>query len=78
MIFEFCPNLLGEEIYATEAKINRHLAYQVMSGILKGLDHIHSLRIMHRDIKPDNLLIDSAGVIKISDFGLAVADGGEL
>ncbi len=32
---------------------------------------IHSRRILHRDMKPQNLLIDGNGVLKVADFGLA-------
>ena len=34
------------------------------------IEYIHSLGFIHRDIKPDNLLLDSRGHIKLSDFGL--------
>lgn len=38
---------------------------------LKGLEYLHMNWIMHRDLKPNNLLVNSEGVLKVGDFGLA-------
>ncbi|ELU06525.1 hypothetical protein CAPTEDRAFT_148267 [Capitella teleta] len=43
--------------------------------ILQGICFCHGTRVLHRDLKPQNLLIDSNGVIKLADFGLARAFG---
>jgi len=42
---------------------------------LQGLEYLHNNWILHRDMKPNNLLLDAAGVLKITDFGLAKTFG---
>lgn len=41
-----------------------------MAEIILALEYLHSKGLVHRDIKPDNILINSNGHIKIADFGL--------
>jgi ABC-type phosphate transport system substrate-binding protein len=45
-------------------------------AIAEGLFYAHSHGVLHRDVKPDNVLFDAAGVLKISDFGIAKAFAG--
>ena len=42
-----------------------------LAEVVLGIQHLHSRGIVHRDIKPDNLLIDQKGHLKLTDFGLS-------
>jgi len=52
-----------------DAKLVKSYAYQLIDGLL----FCHKRRILHRDLKPQNLLIDRKGALKLADFGLARA-----
>ena len=49
------------------------LVKSYMYQMMRGIAYCHSHRIMHRDLKPQNLLIDVSGYLKLADFGLARA-----
>lgn len=49
-------------------------AKRLMIDTLRGLGHAHLKAVVHRDVKPANILIGNAGEAKLSDFGLAVPD----
>ena len=51
------------------------LVQSYLKQMLEGIAYCHSNRILHRDLKPQNLLINTNGVLKLADFGLARAFG---
>jgi serine/threonine-protein kinase len=51
---------------------------EILEHLLEGLEYSHSRGVIHRDIKPGNLLVSEMGVAKISDFGIARLDASHL
>jgi tetratricopeptide (TPR) repeat protein len=45
----------------------------VLEGAARALDHAHANGVVHRDVKPGNLLLDAAGNVRVADFGIASA-----
>ena len=43
----------------------------IMLQLLTGIQHLHSQRILHRDLKPQNILVSESFIVKIADFGLS-------
>jgi serine/threonine protein kinase len=43
----------------------------ILKGVINGLIYLHNRNIMHRDITPDNIMIDNNNVVKITDFGIS-------
>ncbi|GMF44760.1 unnamed protein product [Phytophthora fragariaefolia] len=63
---------------ATGGTLPEELARNYLSDILLGLQYLHQRRICHRDIKPDNVLLNDTGRCHLTDFGCAKAFGGNL
>ena len=64
-----CGDLLG--FIRKRAKISEPTAKIIFKQIIKGLQYIHKKKIVHRDIKLDNVLIDLTNTVKICDFGVS-------
>lgn len=52
-------------------KLSENMIKQITYQILKGLNSIHNKNLLHRDMKPENILINLKGEVKIADFGMA-------
>ncbi|KAL8910366.1 MAG: hypothetical protein Q9171_004320 [Xanthocarpia ochracea] len=55
--------------------LGENMVKKFMSQLVEGVRYCHSHRVLHRDLKPQNLLIDRDGNLKLADFGLARAFG---
>ena len=52
-------------------KLDENTAKVIFKQIIEGLGYIHKKRVLHRDIKLDNILLDGNGKVKIADFGVS-------
>lgn len=71
LVFEYLDQDLKKTLDATPSGLSEKVAKSFMWQLLKGIAFCHSRRILHRDLKLQNLLVNKDGVIKLADFGLA-------
>ena len=75
LVFEFLDHDLKKYLNLNGSPLSPQLVKSYLYQILLAIKYCHSKRILHRDLKPQNLLIDKNGIIKVGDFGLARAFG---
>ncbi|KAI8914195.1 kinase-like domain-containing protein [Gorgonomyces haynaldii] len=75
LVLEFLDADLEMIIKNKQVVFSREDIKSWMLMLLRGLHHIHSGYILHRDLKPNNLLLAQDGQLKIADFGLASCFG---
>ncbi len=56
-------------------RLSIHESLRIITAVLRGLEAIHGAGYIHRDIKPQNILIDADGTPKITDFGIMLSPG---
>eukprot|EP00967_Tisochrysis_lutea_P027395 scaffold31757_cov27-Tisochrysis_lutea.AAC.1 len=59
------------ELVSSAGRLEEVTARKHMREILSGVEHLHAMGVVHRDIKLENILVDHNGTCKISDFGLS-------
>jgi serine/threonine protein kinase len=77
LIFEYCEQDLKKYMdqHGDRGALDPNTVRSFMYQLLKGTSFCHENRVLHRDLKPQNLLINKKGELKLGDFGLARAFG---
>src|SRR5690625_4386256 len=73
MVMEYVDGLTLKEYIQKYGPIEVHEALNIMKQVTSAIAHAHANDLVHRDIKPQNILIDTYGNVKVTDFGIAVA-----
>ena len=79
LVMEYVQGKTLKAVIQERGKLSAPLACQIAIRILSALEHAHRNGIVHRDIKPQNILVHEDGHIKVADFGIArIADSATL
>lgn len=73
LVAEYVPGWSLADHLSQITKFPEHLVARITKQIVDGLDYLHREGVTHRDIKPANILVDPAGIVKLTDFGVSSA-----
>ncbi|CAL8326035.1 unnamed protein product [Lota lota] len=71
LVFEFVERTVLEDLEVNPSGLDPGLAKQYLYQILSALAFCHQNYVIHRDVKPENILVSPGGVVKLCDFGFA-------
>ena len=69
IVMEYVPGETLEQIIATSGAVDLNRALDFTCQICNAVDHAHRQGVLHRDLRPANVLVSSTGVVKVADFG---------
>jgi beta-lactam-binding protein with PASTA domain/tRNA A-37 threonylcarbamoyl transferase component Bud32 len=73
LVMEHVPGLTLREVMREEGPLSPRAALDVLEPVLLALGEAHANGLIHRDVKPENVIINDNGTVKVADFGLARA-----
>ncbi|XP_045451245.1 cyclin-dependent kinase-like 4 [Melitaea cinxia] len=71
LVFEYLDHTLLDELEASPGGLGEDTAKKHLYQLLKGIDYCHQNSIIHRDVKPENVLVSNNGIVKLCDLGFA-------
>ena len=75
LVMEYMRGRTLKDIIQEKGRLPEPVAGQIAIRILSALQHAHDNGIIHRDIKPQNVLVNAEGMVKVADFGIARVAG---
>ena len=71
LVMDFVPGETLSELVERERSLSITRAVELVREVARGIAYAHSQGVLHRDLKPDNVLVDQRGAARVLDFGLA-------
>lgn len=71
LVVEYVPGVDLRRLVRNQGRLTQQQAASIILQAARGLDYAHARGLVHRDVKPGNILVTSQGVAKVSDLGLA-------
>lgn len=71
LVFEFVDHTVLDELERYPNGLDENTTRKVLWQVLRAIEFCHSRNIIHRDVKPENILVSKSGVVKLCDFGFA-------
>ncbi len=77
IVMEYVDGLDLQQLVKRDGPVDFSTAADMVAQAARGLEHAHSKGVIHRDVKPANLLVDQDGNIRLLDMGLALVTAGD-
>jgi serine/threonine protein kinase len=74
IVMEFIDGITLEAVLEDKRRLGLSDTIKILSQVAEALDYAHQHKVVHRDVKPANIMVASSGEVKVTDFGIAKAE----
>ena len=76
LVMEYCDGADLGRVVSDRGPLPEAQVRRVLGQLAGALDHLHTRRLIHRDLKPGNVILTRSGIVKLTDFGVAAPEVG--